>query len=401
MSILIINKTAYSKSPYDRWLKETDEDLIMLTSSKRKEECSNYKEAYFFENYEKNCGIEIQALELYNKHKFQKIIALSEYDLLRAARLREALNVKGQSLKSAIAFRDKIIMKEYLKAKDINVPTFSRIESAIDIYNFIKKNSYPVVIKPIDGMGSIGATVLHNDKELMNYLTNGLKPNMEIETFVEGDMYHIDGLILNEKVVHCWPSKYVNGCLAFHQEDILGSYQLDPSNPLTKKLISFTKDVLEALPTPENTSFHAEVFHTPNDELVFCEIASRTGGGLVRQAIQQGFGFDINQLVVEAQCDLEVNFPRHLVGKGPSSPSGWLLIPPKKGRLKKIPTAPSIDWVKKKEISAKLNQEFDGSTSSVDAIAGFCIVGTSEKQLNSRIQDLAVWFNKSTVWESI
>lgn len=372
----------------------------MLTTPKRKKECVNYKVIETFEKYETNGAIEIRALELHKKHKFRAIIAMSEYDLLRAGRLRDILKIKGQSFESALAFRDKVIMKKYLQKVGLMVPNFSKVESVIDIYNFIQTHGYPVIIKPIDGMGSIGTIVLRNRRDLMDYLINGLDYNIEIETFIEGEMYHIDGLVLNGEVVHCWPSKYVNGCLAFQDDKVLGSYQLNADNPLTQRLIDYTKNALSALPTPENTSFHAEVFHTTNNKLVFCEIASRTGGGLVRQTIQQGFGFDINQLVVQAQCGLEVTVPYYINGEGPKVQSGWLLIPPKKGLLKEIPKLSFANWVTKQDISAKPGQEFDGSISSVDAIAGFCISGNSEEQLVFRIQELATWFEQSLVWEN-
>ncbi|NPC93042.1 hypothetical protein HOO54_12570 [Bacillus sp. WMMC1349] len=186
------------------------------------------------------------------------------------------------------------------------VPHYLKVESAIDIYHFIQKHGYPVIIKPVAGMGSISTTILRDRKDFINYLTSGVEENMEIETYIEGDMYHIDGFVLNGDVVHCWPSKYINGCLAFQEDKALGSYQLSRDNPLTQRLIDYTKKALAALPTPENTSFHAEVFYNTSDELIFCEIASRTGGGYVRQTIQQAFGFDMNYLVTQAQCGLAV-----------------------------------------------------------------------------------------------
>ncbi|NPC93041.1 hypothetical protein HOO54_12565 [Bacillus sp. WMMC1349] len=42
---------------------------------------------------------------------------------------------------------------------------------------------------------------------------------------------------------------------------------------------------------------------------------------------------------------------------------------------------------------------YNGSSSSVDAIAGYCISGDSEEQLVNRIQELATWFDQSSVWE--
>lgn len=63
MSTLILNKTAYSKSPYDVWLMELNKPIVMLTSSDRADECRNYDVIESFDHYPVNGCIEIRALE--------------------------------------------------------------------------------------------------------------------------------------------------------------------------------------------------------------------------------------------------------------------------------------------------------------------------------------------------
>lgn len=82
---------------------------------------------------------------------FSNVVFQAEQDIIRAARLRKFLKIEQpytQTLESALCFRDKIIMKERLQTKNINVPKFKRIESTDDIFFFIKENGFPVVIKP-------------------------------------------------------------------------------------------------------------------------------------------------------------------------------------------------------------------------------------------------------------
>ncbi|PZM67595.1 ATP-grasp domain-containing protein [Paenibacillus dendritiformis] len=398
MSILILNKIEHFKSPYDIWLKELEEDLLMLTTPERAKECDKYKVIETFENYEVNGGVEIRGLELYNAHKFHTILSTSEFDLIRAAQLRECLGIEGQNLKSAVAFRNKGIMKDYVQKAGLKVPSYSSISTPLDLYSFVGKHGYPVVVKPIDGIASKNTTILHNQDELMKFVENGLDPNMEVETFVKGDMYHIDGLFINGTLVHCNPSKYINGCLAFQKGMFNGSYMLDDENPLTPRLIRFTLDVLDAMPIPDSFSFHAEVFHTPDDELVFCEIASRTGGGLIRESIQHSFGFDINKWVALAQTKL-ARLDDFYKEKKRMNASGFLLIPSQKGIIKNFPNEKYADWVVKSFIKAKINQEYSISHSSVDIVGSFLVEGNSERQIVERIYELYDWFEQSTVWE--
>ncbi|SFX57131.1 ATP-grasp domain-containing protein [Thermoactinomyces sp. DSM 45891] len=397
MSILIMNKTGY---PYDDWLKDLNEDLLLLTTSEKARGAVNYHLVEGFENYRTNGEMEIRALELYETHKFDAIIVTSEYDLIRAARLREQLGIEGQSLESAIAFRDKTVMKKLAREKGLNVPEFSPLESPLDLYKFIQKHGYPVIVKPIDGVGSCHTVIIKDRDDLMTFLSKGLAVHLEVEKFIEGDMYTVDGLVINGEMVLCWPSKYINGCLAFQDELFNGGYLLESENPLLPRLVEFTQKLLKALPTPKNTSFHAEVFHTPHDELVLCEIASRTGGGFIREKIIQGFGIDLVKLSVQAQCGLVEqvsaslsNVPKlEMLG-------GYLLVPAKKGVLKEMPADPLPEWVTQYKVTAHCGQKFNEISSSGDYIAKVLIKGESEAQVQNRIDELAMWFENRVIWD--
>jgi hypothetical protein len=96
-----------------------------------------------------------------------QVISITEEDLIRGARIRKLLGItNGQSIESAIRFRDKVVMvnftastykkKNVLKKHNIRVPEFKDIESGCDILDFVKNHGYPCVIKPSKGYGSIG-----------------------------------------------------------------------------------------------------------------------------------------------------------------------------------------------------------------------------------------------------
>lgn len=400
MSILIINKTSLKKSPYHIWLENIDEELLLLGSLDKTQGAENYDYSEFFSQYETNGTLEIRALELHREYLFHTIISSSEYDVLRAARLRECLNLEGQSYKSALAFRNKVVMKEYVQHAGISVPSFAAIEMAVDLYGFIEINGYPVVVKPISGMGSMDTTVLKNKQDLCVFLEGGIMPNYMVEKFVQGDVYHIDGAIINGEIVLAWPSRYMNNCLSFQQGEYLSSYQLEKNNPLTERLREFTAQVLDVLPTPQHTSFHAEVFHTPEDEIVFCEIASRTGGALVREAVQHTFGVDITRLSVEAQCGMVKDISDlNLQEAYPQTLTGFLLLPPQKGVLRQIKAHQLPDWIVYHKISAVAGKSYNDAKTSVEEIAKYLIVGDTEVEVAGRISQVAGWMSEALDWD--
>jgi ATP-grasp domain len=397
MSILILNHASAFLYRYDEWLSHLDEELVLLTSSQKAKEFEGkgFKEVFYFENYESNGNVELKAIELFQRYKFNSIVAVGEYDLLRAGKLRDLLGIKGQTWKSANAFRDKVVMKEILKAQRIKVPEFKKISDAFDVIEFVQEHGYPVVIKPIDGAGSENTSVIRNEEELKQWLSHGIPFGMEVEKFIQGEMYHIDGLVLNGNLSFIWPSKYINGCLAYQEENYLGSYLLNQGHALFDRLVTYVENVLSILPTPENTAFHAEVFHTPDDKLILCEIASRIGGAKVNEVICQSFGIDLRKTMVQAQCDFYQDI--HILEK-PRLYSGWLLIPPKVGTFISGPTKPSYDWITEYRLRAKAGSVYGGAKRSIDNVASFVIAGNSDTEVEKRIDLAACWFENNSNW---
>ncbi|WP_124727752.1 ATP-grasp domain-containing protein [Staphylospora marina] len=400
MAILIFNRLPEYDAPYAEWLEELNEEVVLLTSKQLAKDFRGYARVLAFENYDFNAAVEFTALLLHEEKPFRVVVATAERDVLRAAYLREYLGLPGQSLESALSFRNKVKMKDILRNAGVRVPDFSPLESVVDLYRFVRNRGYPVVVKPEEGMGSRDTEILRNDGETARWLANGLPKGMEVEEFIDGEMYHIDGLVLDGEPVHIWPSKYLNDCLSFHEGMALGSYLLEPGNPLTNRLRNFVTAVLRILPTPQHTSFHAEVFHTPNDELVLCEIACRTGGSRISEEFRQAFGLDLTKLAVQAQCGIRPHLPDRLrITNEPVSQFGFIGIPPRKGVFLSGPTADELpEWVTEYRLISRPGEAYDGPHTSVDYAATFLVKGQSEQQVLERLKHVKDLFDRRSRW---
>eukprot|EP01124_Arcella_intermedia_P027515 TRINITY_DN5398_c0_g1_i5.p1 TRINITY_DN5398_c0_g1~~TRINITY_DN5398_c0_g1_i5.p1 ORF type:complete len:332 (-),score=68.76 TRINITY_DN5398_c0_g1_i5:1131-2126(-) len=278
------------------WVSENVKIVLVTSKSLRKqfsfEDCKSYAEVIAFEDL--NSGIvDLKIQQLHQKYNFTAIVCLGEEDLLRCARLRKLLGIQdsGQSVQSALRYRDKIIMKETIKQylldnpqfqTQIHIPQFSAVEDVHTIIQFTETHGYPVVIKPKTGYGSVNTTILKSPNDLEKFLETfspelDFPLGLDIEKFIHGPMYHIDGIVHNGKLSICWPSCYLNFCGDFKEEKYNASYTLHASNPLTPRLQQFIAKVIDILGGPSFFPFHAEVWHTPEDQLVLCEIASRVG----------------------------------------------------------------------------------------------------------------------------
>jgi biotin carboxylase len=288
-------------------------------------------------------------------------------------------------------------MKKYATGSSVLIPKFKAVYHTFDLLEFLDEVGYPIVVKPIAGAGSRNTIKISDENDLMEVLNQNLSFPLLAEDFIDGEMYHIDGLVLNGDIVFIWPSKYINGCLAYQDNKYLGSFILDEDNPMNSRLQQAVRELLNKFPTPEHTTFHAEIFHTPDDKLYFCEIASRTGGVKVNESIRQAFDLNISALWARALCGYLPD-PSVFQNLTKKQAAGFVLVPPKKGTLVKMNTSAPYDWVIEQEYRAQIGETFIGAKKSVDHIAIFVVHGQNEQEVVARIDQVAKWFENETVY---
>lgn len=396
--VLVFTNTEHADTPYDEWAQGTGINLWLLTSEERFPGYAHMANVWVFPQYWYNFEIERQALRLAQKLELDAVIARSEPDILRAARLRDYLGLSGQGWDSAIAFRDKTVMKSVLTRHGIAVPEFARIGVALDLLAFIERYGYPVVVKPTLGGGSTGVHVLRNEADLDMLFAVGLPSPAEAERFVEGVMFSVDGLVVDGELVASYPGRYVEGCLAFRDSDYMGALYLPGSDPMAERLTHYARQVLDALPTPRHTTIHLEVFHTPDDELVFCEVASRTAGGMGVQAIHAMSGLHLDREWFNAQLGIAG-------GVGPAGSQNArkvaadVLFYARTGCLLALPGDPP-PYVVDRRIRGEIGTRYRGGAKSGDYIAAYVVIADDSAALEARVAELADWYEGAVRWST-
>lgn len=401
MSILILNVVPHADCPYDELLADLGEELILLTDHRFVDTFPKDKYVHIesFENYDVNSNVELRAIELYDMYQYKTVIALKEMDIIRAASIRDWFSLKGQRSESAEQYRDKVRMKEVAGQDGIPVTSFRRIHSSFDLFHFIREHDFPVVVKPVTGRGSTGTSVVNNKDELSQFIANGVPMEIAVEKFVEGEVYHVDGIVQEGKLAFISASKYYDAPLHFHTTDYQGAYLLTPTSPIAERLVEMTKKLVTSLATPEYTTFHAEWFHTPDDRIVLVEIASRTGGGRIAQMNEHAFGANLLEASLRLQCGKSVAVPPIEKQKNPDKLACWVIIPPKKGTLLSLPNEEPPDFVVEYRLVGKIGKNYNNPVSQVDHIASFVIEGTNEVELRVRAQAMADWFHQQVTWD--
>lgn len=402
MGILILHYGSIGGTPYAKWLADYDGDIVLLASrqhlTRTGEEipAEGYAYAEAVEGYETGGHVEARVLDLARRFDIDRIIAFQERDLERAAQLRDVLGLPGQRMDSVLPFRNKVVMKDALRAAGVRVADYAQVECATDILAFVAEHGLPVVVKPRDASGSMGLETLTTQDELDAYLGDpsfAELSNLMVESFVPGSMCHVDGLVVNGRLVFAWPSHYLFRLASF-RTDRSGrkDVTLDPDDPLAGRLLAFTDEVLAALPSPDTFAFHAEVFLTPDGELVLCEIACRTGGAAIRPIMRTMFGADPNEWWLRAELGLPARIDDAELPLRPKTMAGQLVLVKRPGEVLELPGEPPFPWVERTSVFVRPGQVMKEPTYSADFLAAFVVSAPDRTETERRMDELSAWF---------
>lgn len=414
MGILILHhRGSLAGSPYDQWLSDYDGDLLLLASREHLgwvgEELptgdTGYTHLEAVDGYELNGVVESRVLELAQRFDIRDVVTTQEHDIERVAQLREILGLPAQSVEDALVWRNKVLMKQAAERSGIGVAAHLAVDCATDLISFVREHGFPVVVKPRDGAGALGVQVLRDQAGLDAFLAEDLdmygpyQSNLMVEAFVDGPMCHVDGLVAGGEVQYIYASEYLFALSDFkslHRGRLDAT--LNPDDPLSVRLVEFTKSVIDALPAPQNFAFHAEVFHTPDDRLVLCEIAARPGGAQNRAIAEVMFGIDPVAGMLRAQAGLPLPFtgPRPLQ---PVTMAGQLLFGKRSGTVRAVPGEPPFPWVARSSVMAQVGQVMRIPRYSADVMASFVVTAPDRQTTETRMRELEQWFLDGLVIE--
>jgi biotin carboxylase len=206
------------------------------------------------------------------------IVALDEFDMENAAALREHLRIPGMGLTTVRHFRDKLAMRGRAKEEGINVPAFIHVLNQAALNDFMSRVKPPWLLKPRSQASGIGMKKIHAPADLWPLLDQlgDAQSNYLLEQFVSGDVFHVDSIVSERKVVFAEVHSY-------------GSPPLNVSHEGGV----FTTRTLSALGLVRGVT-HAEFLRAHEDgKFYFIEIAARVGGAYISDAVEAATGINL------------------------------------------------------------------------------------------------------------
>ena len=233
---------------------------------------------------------------LAREHNIDKIVPLDDFDLEKAARLREHLRVAGMGDTRTRYFRDKLAMRT--KAQDENIP----VPEFVHVLNYDRVRAYtsivppPWVLKPRSQASATGISKIHSTDQLWEKIHSlgDEQSHYLLERFVPGEIYHVDSIVYNNEVVFARAHKYGRPPMAVaHDGGIFITKNVEYGSDDEKQLLELNKGVLGAMGLLSGVS-HTEFIKAESDgKFYFLETLARVGGAHIAEMLEASSGLNL------------------------------------------------------------------------------------------------------------
>jgi biotin carboxylase len=225
-----------------------------------------------------------------------RIVSLDDFDVEKGAHLRENFRIPGMGQTTARYFRDKLAMRIQAQNAGINVPAFSPLFNDDEINAYIARTAAPWLIKPRGEASATGIKKAYSSHELWEII-HSLGENRHqylVEQFRPGDVFHVDGLSLDRKLIFSRASRYLATPMEVaHGGGIFRSITVEFGSKDDKALQKMNEQVMNAFGMNYSAS-HTEFIKCKEDgKFYFLETASRVGGANLAEMVEASSGINL------------------------------------------------------------------------------------------------------------
>ena len=242
-----------------------------------------------------------------------RIVALDDYDVEKAAELREHLRIEGMGDSTARFFRDKLAMRTRAMEAGINVPAFVHVLNRERLHDFMQRVPPPWVLKPRLEAGAIGIRKLYNQDDCWREIDGlGEKDSFYLlEHFVPGDVFHVDSIVYDYEVVFSVASQYQFPPIEVSQEGrVFSTRTLLRGTETEAQIFSMNRHLLKSLGLKLGVS-HSEYIRRSDGEFVFLETSSRPGGAHIVELVEAASGLNLWAEMAKVEIWERYSVPEH------------------------------------------------------------------------------------------
>jgi biotin carboxylase len=225
-----------------------------------------------------------------------QVIALDDFDVETAGALRDHLRLPGLGESHARHFRDKLTMRTLASEAGIPIPEFTGVFNYDQLRQFMQRVPPPWLLKPRSEASAMGISTIHHPDELWPVLDQlGDAQSFHLlEQFLPGDVFHLDGLVVDGKLIFTEAHRYGRPPMSVYQGGgVFVTRTLERGSAAAKSLLALNKRVLKALGAVRGAT-HVEYIRAHKDgQFYFLECANRVGGANIAETVEFACGLNL------------------------------------------------------------------------------------------------------------
>lgn len=234
-----------------------------------------------------------------------RIVALDDFDVERAAALREHLRIPGMGETTARYFRDKLAMRTAAAEAGIPIPQFHHILNYDRLRQFLERTQPPYVLKPRLQAGAIGIKIVQSAADVWQHIEQlGDEQSFYVlETFIHGDIFHVDALVYDYDVKFSMASRYGTPPLEVSQQGrVFSSRNLPWDSELAREVTELNARLLRTLGLKQGASHSEFIRESATGKCYFLETSARVGGAHIVDLVCAATGLNLWQEWAKIEC---------------------------------------------------------------------------------------------------
>ncbi|MBV8674130.1 MAG: ATP-grasp domain-containing protein [Acidobacteriaceae bacterium] len=232
---------------------------------------------------------------LARSRKFERLVALDEFDMETIASLREHMRVPGMGRTTTSHFRDKLAMRFEAARAGTLVPDFAPILNYDDLRAYMDSVPAPWVLKPRAEASAIGIRKIHQAEQLWRSLDElgDRQSYYVLERFVPGEIFHVDSITADREVVFTAVSQYGKPPMqVMHEGGVFTTRVIDRTSAEARELTGINARLIPSMGLVRGIT-HAEYIRGADGRFYFLEVAARVGGAFIADVVEHATGLNL------------------------------------------------------------------------------------------------------------
>jgi hypothetical protein len=228
--------------------------------------------------------------------QIDRIVALDDYDVEKAASLREHLRIPGIGDTGARYFRDKLAMRRAAAAAGIAVPKFVHILNYQKIQDYMNEIPPPYVLKPRLQAGAIGIRKIESADELWKSIEElGDEQSFYVlEKYIPGKVHHVDSILYGGEVLMAIAHEYgIPPMEVAHQGRVFSTRTMMRETEEEQALQKINRALLKTVGLLQGVSHTEFIKGRDDNRFYFLETSARVGGAHIADLVESSTGLNL------------------------------------------------------------------------------------------------------------